>query len=280
MKRRVVRPPPPELAPEHGVCVSSDPSRASQGAPSDGRNSDVPAADVPAAANERGIHAPLAELIGRTRYVVLVAVAGVLLIAMALFILGAGLAVSSVWQAALAALRGDIASTDLTVQFLEVVSLMMKAVIFYVIGVGLYSLFIAPLNVTTALGIETFNDLEIKIVSVIIVILAVTFLEHFILWEQPVEIILFGVSLAVVVAALVFFSNHSHRARQDLQREEGSRRARAQRELFEDEQEVRPSELMEDPAPAPEDERRHDDGHCEDHPASAEPLSAERAGRR
>ena len=221
-----------------------------------------------------GLHAPLAELIGRTRYVVLVAVAGVLLIAIALFVLGAGLAVSSVWKAAQAALRGDIASTDLTVQFLEVVSLMMKAVIFYVIGVGLYSLFIAPLNVTTALGVETFNDLEIKIVSVIIVIMAVTFLEHFIVWQQPVETLMFGVSLAVVVAALVFFSNHSHRARQDLQREEGLRRARAQQELFEDDEEVRPSEMTDDLGPPPGDDRR------EDGRGAAEPAPSGSAGRR
>ena len=225
-------------------------------------------------ADRHGPHAPLAELIGRTRYVVLVAVAGVLLVAMALFLLGAGLAVASVWKAALAALRGDVASTDLTVQFLEVVSLMMKAVIFYVIGVGLYSLFIAPLNVTTALGVETFNDLEIKIVSVIIVIMAVTFLEHFIVWQQPVETLLFGVSLAVVVAALVTFANHSHRARQDLQREEGRRRARAQQGLFEDDEEVRPSEMDDDLGPS-RDHGRPEAGH-----EVAEPEPERAAGRR
>ena len=193
--------------------MSADRSDRARPAPSDDRRTDHRQSGEPT------LHAPLAELIGRTRYVVLVAVAGVLLIAMALFLLGAGLAVSSVWKAAGAALRGDIASTDLTVEFLEVVSMMMKAVIFFIIGVGLYSLFIAPLNVTTALGVETFNDLEIKIVNVIIVIMAVTFLEHFIVWQQPVETLLFGASLAIVVAALLAFTNHSHRARQDLQRE-------------------------------------------------------------
>ena len=232
---------------EHGGPVSREGRRSSRAAAEDSR-----------AAVGHDVHAPLAELIGRTRYVVLVAVAGVLLIAMALFVLGAGLAVDSVWKAAQAALRGDLASTDLTVQFLEVVSMMLKAVIFYVIGVGLYSLFVAPLNVTTALGIETFNDLEIKIVSVIIVIMAVTFLEHFILWQQPVETLMFGAGLAIVVAALVFFANHSHRARQDLQREEGLRRARAQQGLFEDDQEVRPGEVLDDLGPPPSDGRPDD----------------------
>ncbi|MDP8922096.1 MAG: YqhA family protein [Chloroflexota bacterium] len=204
----------------------------------------------------------------------MVAVAAVLLVAMALFILGAGFALASIWHAAEAALRGEMNSTDLTVEFLEVVSLMLKAVIFYIIGVGLYSLFIAPLNVTTALGIETFNDLEIKIVSVIIVIMGVTFLEHFILWDQPVEIVLFGVSLSLVVAALVFFSNHSHRARQDLQREEGRRRARAQQELFEEEHEIRPSGITDDL------ELRPGGGRHEDHRESGEARAADGAERR
>ncbi len=184
-------------------------------------------------------HAPLADLIGRTRFVILIAVAAVLLIAMTLFVLGAGFAVASTWKAVVSAFGGNLASTDLTVEMLEVVSIMLKAVIFYIIGVGLYSLFIAPLNVTTALGIETFNDLEIKVVSVIIVIMAITFLEHFILWQQPVEMVLYGLSLAAVVYALVAFSNHSHRSRQDLQDADGMGRARAQQELFQEDREQR-----------------------------------------
>ena len=226
------------------------------------------------------MHAPLAELIGRTRFVVLVAVAGVLLVAMALFVLGAGMAVHGVWKAGLAVLQGDLASTTLTVEFLEIVSMMLKAVVFYIIGIGMYSLFIAPLNLTTALGVETLNDLEIKIVSVVVVIMAITFLEHFILWEQPVEILLFGVALGVVVAALVFFQNHAHRARQELQQDEGPVRARAQRELFEEDREQRATS---DPMPAEEsdrpsdgrppngrgDARREDAGRAEGDPAGA-----------
>ena len=45
-----------------------------------------------------------------------------------------------------------------------------------VIGVGLYSLFIAPLNLTVSLGVETLSDLESKVLSVVVVIMAVTFL--------------------------------------------------------------------------------------------------------
>lgn len=200
--------------------------------------------------------APLAELIGKTRFIVLVAVVSVILVSVALFILGAGLAVQGIWRTLVALAQGDLAATTMTVDLLEVVSVMLKAVVFYLIGVGFYSLFIAPLNITAALGIRSFNDLEIKVVSVVVVILAITFLEHFIRWDQAVETLLFGLSLGVVVAALVFFQMHTHRAAREDEHEDARTRFEAQRELFHEdheEREVRPevelAELRDDPLP-------------------------------
>lgn len=175
---------------------------------------------------------PFAREIGRTRFVVLVAVASVLLVAMTLFILGAWMAVTSIWKEIQAVASGQMNSTDLTVEFLEIVSVMLKAVVFYIIGVGLYSLFIAPLNVTAALGVETLNDLEAKVVSVIVVIMGVTFLEHFIRWEKPDEILMFGGTMALVVAALVLFQFQNHWAREEHKKNDPDTQARAQRQLF------------------------------------------------
>lgn len=176
----------------------------------------------------------------------LLAVVSVVLVAIALFVIGAGLAVQGIWQALASAVRGDLNSTAVTVDLLEVVSVMLKAVVFYLIGVGFYSLFIAPLNLTAALGIRSFNDLEIKVVSVVVVIMAVTFLEHFIRWEQAVETLLYGLSLGVVVAALVFFQIHSHREAREDEHEDAPTRVRAQRHMFhqdEEEREVRPDDM-------------------------------------
>jgi len=200
--------------------------------------------------------APLAEAIGKTRFVVLVAVVSVILVSVALFILGAGLAVQGIVHVAQAMLHGDLRATTITVDLLEVVSVMLKAVVFYLVGVGFYSLFIAPLNLTAALGIRSFNDLEIKVVSVVVVIMSVTFLEHFIRWDQAVETLLYGASLGIVVAALVFFQMHTHRAAREDEHEDARTRFEAQRQLFHEdheEREVKPeqelAELREDPLP-------------------------------
>ena len=109
---------------------------------------------------------------------------------------------------------------------------MLEAVVFYLIGVGLYSLFITPMNVTVALGVETLNDLEERVVSVIIAILAINFLEHFIEWQKPLETLEFGLALAVVVAALVAFQAYSHRATEDQKQHNPDALVRAQRDLF------------------------------------------------
>jgi uncharacterized membrane protein YqhA len=190
--------------------------------------------------------APLSRQIGRSRYVVLLAVVAVMLVAMSLFLLGAWQALLAVRDAWLGAARGDSSSTDLTVKFLEIVSVMLKAVVFYIIGVGLYSLFIAPLNLTVSLGVETLNDLESKVISVVVVILAITFLEHFIAWEQPLETLQFGAALALVVGAVVFFQQYSHKAKEDLRTHNPDVQARAQRDLFQrdqEEQEIRPDQI-------------------------------------
>ena len=173
------------------------------------------------------------QAVGRSRYVVLLAVAAVMLVAVSLFLLGTVQAVAGVYHAWANVAHGDLASTQLTVEFLEIVSVMLKAVVFYLIGVGLYSLFVAPLNITVSLGVETLADLESKVVSVVVVILGVTFLEHFIRWQQPLETLEFGGAAALVVAALVLFQRYNHQAKEDQKAHAPDEQARAQHAMFE-----------------------------------------------
>ncbi|GAA5533995.1 YqhA family protein [Deinococcus aluminii] len=186
---------------------------------------------------DTGPPTPFTRIIGQSRFIVLLAVISVLLVAAALFLIGVIQALTGIYNAAAAVSDLQFNAANLTIVFLEIVSTMLKAVVFYIIGVGLYSLFITPLNLTVSLGIETLNDLEDKIVSVVIVILGVTFLEHFVRWDEPLETLQFGGALAVVVAALVFFQRHSHQAKETQQAKSPDVTARAKRELFEEDTE-------------------------------------------
>jgi uncharacterized membrane protein YqhA len=177
------------------------------------------------------------QAVGRSRFVVLLAVAGVMLVAVTLFLLGTIQAAAGVYHAWQGVVRGEFASTQLTVEFLEIVSVMLKAVVFYIIGVGLYSLFVAPLNITVSLGVQTLSDLESKVVSVVVVILGVTFLEHFIRWREPLETLQFGAAAALMVAALVLFQRYAHQAKEDQKAHNPDEQARAQHALFEEAEE-------------------------------------------
>jgi uncharacterized membrane protein YqhA len=176
---------------------------------------------------------PLARLIGRSRIIVIVAVAAVMASAISLFLLGAALAGETIWSAWRQVLGGEIGTTLLTVRFLEIVTVMLKAVFFYIIGVGLYSLFISPLNVTVALGVETLNDLETKIISVIVVILSVNFLELFIDKHSRTDVLWSAAALALAVVALTVFQWQTHRAGQEHKHQDPDVLERAKLELFE-----------------------------------------------
>jgi uncharacterized membrane protein YqhA len=191
--------------------------------------------------------------IGRSRYVVLIAVVAVLLVSLTLFLLGALNALAVTWKAWRVALaHGELASTDLLIEILGVIDVMLRAVVFYIIGVGLYSLFIAPLNLTAALGVESLIDLETKVISIVIVILAVAFLEHFVRWEEPGETLYFAAALAIVVAALVVFQWNNQRAKEFEKTYRPEVQERAQSEMFEskqEEREIRPKESREPTLP-------------------------------
>lgn len=85
---------------------------------------------------------------------------------------------------------------------------------------------------------ETLDDLETRIVSVVVVLLAVTFLEHYVTWERPVETLQFAVALAVVTASLVFFQIHADRAKGGLQQSDPDRQVHAERQLFGEDRET------------------------------------------
>lgn len=182
----------------------------------------------------------LGNIIGRSRYVVLVAVVAVLLVSLSLFLLGTIGAAKSIYNSwSEFYFQGEAGSTKQIVESLSIIGVMLRAVVFYIIGVGLYSLFIAPLNLTTALGMESLSDLEVKVISVVVVILAVKFLQEFVKWEQPLEIAYFGGTLAAVVAALVLFQWNSRRSKEFSKEHSPDVAKRAQKEMFENDNEQR-----------------------------------------
>jgi uncharacterized membrane protein YqhA len=54
---------------------------------------------------------------------------------------------------------------------------------------------------------DNLHDLKAKLSSVIILVMAVTFLEHIVEWKNPRDTFYFNLAVAVVSAALIAFSH-------------------------------------------------------------------------
>jgi uncharacterized membrane protein YqhA len=147
----------------------------------------------------------LASLVSLSRFTVFVPVVAVLAASVTLFVLAAALAAVNIWDSVDAVLGGDIRQTNFIVKFLKVVSLTLEAVVFYLVGTGLYVLFIGPLPALKALKAGSLKDLEAKVVNVIIVILVITFLERFVAGDDPDRLLRYGLAVAAVVVSLVAF---------------------------------------------------------------------------
>ncbi|MHB1286564.1 MAG: YqhA family protein [Leptospirales bacterium] len=187
--------------------------------------------------NQGNEHSPvfkaLTLILGRSRFLVFVAVLAVMMTAFSLFLIGAIQAMDALYAAWSLVLRGEFSPHGISMSLnLNIVSTMLEAVVFYLVGVGLYSLFISPLNVAVALGIESLTDLESKVLSVIIVIMGATFLQHFVRWRDAVSTLEFGAAMALVVVSLVTLQWLGHRATEIQKSYSLKTQNRAQHEMF------------------------------------------------
>lgn len=106
--------------------------------------------------------------------------------------------------------EGEAASQQ-GVHMIALLDAFLLAVVLYIFAVALYELFIGEVTVPSWLVIRNLDDLKRKLISVIIMVMAVTFLEHLVRWEKPLETLMFGAATALVLAALILFLRLSGR---------------------------------------------------------------------
>jgi len=149
-------------------------------------------------------------ILGASRYLVVAAVVGSLFAATALFVYGfieTGVVIIDAIEKAEVNSKGAKA---LALHFIEIVDLFLLGTVLLMIGLGLYELFIdANLNLPEWLQIRTFDDLKMKLVGVVIVVLAVLFLGQVVAWNGDRDLLGLGTAIALVIAALAYFLSTS-----------------------------------------------------------------------
>jgi uncharacterized membrane protein YqhA len=80
------------------------------------------------------------------------------------------------------------------------------AVGLYIFAVGLYELFIGNLVLPAWLMVKTLHEVKSRLSSIIILVMAIVFLEHLVEWNDPQATLFYGIAVAVVAGGLIAFS--------------------------------------------------------------------------
>ncbi|HEU4321978.1 MAG TPA: YqhA family protein [Roseiflexaceae bacterium] len=95
---------------------------------------------------------------------------------------------------------------QLILDFIELVDLFLLGTVLFIVGVGLYELFIdSTVPLPGWLVIRTLDDLKNKLIAVVIVVLGVVFLGQVVSWDGQRDLLGIGAAIALVIAALTFF---------------------------------------------------------------------------
>jgi uncharacterized membrane protein YqhA len=91
----------------------------------------------------------------------------------------------------------------LAVDLVTLIDLFLLGTVLYIVSVGLYTLFIdAHVPMPAWLRITTIDDLKERLLSVVSVLLAVTFLGNAVPWQGGTDILSLGLAIAAVLTAL------------------------------------------------------------------------------
>jgi uncharacterized membrane protein YqhA len=148
----------------------------------------------------------MARFLALTRYLVIIPVIASLVGALVLMLYGAVATVIDSAHTFEQMLSGsDKGIKSAAVQFIELVDVFLLSTVLYIIGVGLYELFIGKLDMPDWLVISTLDDLKTKLISVVVTVLSVLFLGQVVSWDGQTNLLIPGAGIALVIGALTLF---------------------------------------------------------------------------
>lgn len=166
----------------------------------------------------------MARFLALTRYLVIIPVIASLLGAFFLTLYGAVATVIDAAYTVEQILKGDDKGIKaVAVQFIELVDVFLLSTVLYIIGVGLYELFIGKLDMPDWLVISDLDDLKVKLISVVVTVLSVLFLGQVVSWDGQTNLLVPGAGIALVIAALTLFLSQQGRKKGKEERGDGDK---------------------------------------------------------
>lgn len=166
--------------------------------------SNEPKTDSPRPPGESRPIGPILRTIVSLRFVFALAVVGTFVASVLLIVHGTVLAVNMVLQALrIGAQHEDVA---LRTEALEMVDIYLVATVLYVISMGFYQLLLAPdIPLPRWLVVRSPADLESKLIGVLVTVMGVEVLVTLNSWNGTSNLLAYGITSALVIAALAFY---------------------------------------------------------------------------
>jgi uncharacterized membrane protein YqhA len=144
---------------------------------------------------------PMKTILEKSRYLAIVGVISLLLASVAAFAWGALKTVRVV----MLVISSFGADAGITVEFIEIVDSFLIATAILIFTVSLYELFIGEINVPEWMLAHDLYELKTKLSSMIVLVMAVKFLQKLIDTKDANELLLRGLATAVMSAVLIAF---------------------------------------------------------------------------
>lgn len=141
-------------------------------------------------------------LIESSRYVALIGILSLLILSIVCFGWGA----LRGFDAAMLIIRTVGRDPEIAPALIGAVDVFLIATVLYVVAVSMYELFIGDLNLPEWMIAHNLFELKAKLSGVVILIMAIKFLEKVVEWKAPQDTLYFGIAIAVVSAALIAMS--------------------------------------------------------------------------
>jgi uncharacterized membrane protein YqhA len=145
----------------------------------------------------------MGRLFGFSRYVVLIAVIGLLLASIAVYVFGGIVTVTVIVESFGHAEFNAEGSRAFSTEVIEVIDLFLLGTVLFMTSVGLYELFVDPeIAIPEWLSVGNVEQLKLNLVVVISVMLMVLFLGAAAGdWESGLDLLAYGGGIALVIVA-------------------------------------------------------------------------------
>jgi uncharacterized membrane protein YqhA len=152
------------------------------------------------------------------RYILILPVIGCVIMTAGVVVMGFGRIITSVKRLYELGGFSPKASKIVSIAVIEIIDLFLVGTIAYITAIGLYKLFIdeKKTDFPIRIKINSLNDLENKIVGVIIAALAVAFLGNAAGTENYTSMLYYGGGIAMVIVALAIFLKYNKDEKKDI----------------------------------------------------------------